>query len=344
MMETLFIESFSHALMITGFVCMMMVVIEYFNVLTKEMWQRGFRGSRLRQYLLAGLLGVTPGCLGAFVVVALYSHRVLSLGAVVTAMIATSGDEAFVMFSLVPATAFRLSGILFLLGLLAGYLTDTLLGEKETNPAFCAKEFQFHEAESCKCFPKDQIWAQWRHCTLSRGVLAVVLALFVFGLFSNQIGPAAWNWIKISLLFVSSVALFIVATVPDHFLEEHLWEHVAKIHVPRIFLWTLGALFLMHVLVDHLHLQNWLQQNQLVMLVIASLTGLIPESGPHLIVLTLFTEKALPFSILLASSIVQDGHGMLPLLAESRWDFLKVKAINLVVGLLIGLIGYTFGW
>ena len=106
-------QSFTHALMITGFVFMMMLVIEYLNVLTGGLWQRGFRGSRLRQYLLAGLLGVTPGCLGAFAVVALYSHRVVSLGAVVTAMIATSGDEAFVMFSMIPKTALLISFILF---------------------------------------------------------------------------------------------------------------------------------------------------------------------------------------------------------------------------------------
>jgi len=41
---------------------------------------------------------------------------------------------------------------------------------------------------------------------------------------------------------------------------------------------------------------------------------------------------------------VQDGHGMLPLLAESRRDFLKVKAINLLVGFLTGCIGYASGW
>jgi hypothetical protein len=37
-----------------------------------------------------------------------------------------------------------------------------------------------------------------------------------------------------------------------------------------------------------------------------------------------------------ASSIVQDGHGTLPLLAHSRSAFFKVKAINLAVGLAVG--------
>lgn len=40
--------------------------------------------------------------------------------------------------------------------------------------------------------------------------------------------------------------------------------------------------------------------------------------------------------MLIASSVVQDGHGALPLLAESRREFLKVKAISLVSGLALG--------
>ena len=52
--------------------------------------------------MLGAFLGVIPGCLGAFAAVSLYSHRNLSFGALVAAMIATSGDEAFVMFSMFP--------------------------------------------------------------------------------------------------------------------------------------------------------------------------------------------------------------------------------------------------
>jgi hypothetical protein len=36
----------------------------------------------------------------------------------------------------------------------------------------------------------------------------------------------------------SLLALFIVSTVPEHFLEEHLSEHIVKVHIPRVFLWT----------------------------------------------------------------------------------------------------------
>ena len=343
-MTTLFLESLPHALMITGFVFVMMLVIEYLNVLTQGIWQQGLRGSRWKQYLLAAFLGAIPGCMGAFAVVALYSHRIVSLGAVVAAMIATSGDESFVMLSMVPGTAGIIFLILLLVGLAAGVLTDVLLGAKAAQWAESSHEFDLHEEETCECFPRGRITEQWRNCTLARGVLVVTLTLFIFGLLSGQLGPPAWNWLRITLLLTSGVGLFIVATVPDHFLEVHLWEHVAKVHVPRIFMWTLGAIVLMNVLVVHLQLGEWMQTNQLLMLLVACLVGLVPESGPHLVFLTLYTQGVIPFSVLLASSVVQDGHGMLPLLADSRLDFFRVKAINFAVGLGLGLFGYLIGW
>ncbi len=337
-------ESFTHALMITGFVFMMMLVIEYLNVLSRGLFHQELHGSRLKQYLLASFLGATPGCLGAFAAVTLYSHRVFSLGAVVAAMIATSGDEAFIMLSLIPEKALLIFLILFLLAIFVGFLTDTLLGDKAISRSGCQQEFELHEEDVCHCFPWGRIKEQWTHCSVARGVLSVTLVLFLFGILSGKLGPTTWNWIRITLFMVSGVALFIVSTVPEHFLEEHLWEHIAKIHVPRIFFWTFSALFLMHILIDQLHLEGWIQQNQLIVLAVACLVGVIPESGPHLIFLTLFYQNAIPFSILLASSVVQDGHGMLPMLAESRLDFFKIKGINLFVGLCVGLTGYLTGW
>jgi hypothetical protein len=76
----------------------------------------------------------------------------------------------------------------------------------------------------------------------------------------------------------------------------------------------------------------------------AVLIGFIPESGPHLIFVALFFNGIIPFSILLANSIVQDGHGALPLLAESRKNFIYMKLISGAAGLITGLIGLGVGF
>jgi hypothetical protein len=103
-----FRETLPRALMITGFVFIMMVLIEYLNVQTRGWWQDGLRNSGWKQYAIAVGLGAVPGCLGAFTVVSLYAHGAVSFGALVGTMIATSGDEAFVMLAMFPREALLL--------------------------------------------------------------------------------------------------------------------------------------------------------------------------------------------------------------------------------------------
>lgn len=332
-----------HALMITSFIAVMMLVIEYLNVLSRGKWQEGLASRTWGQYLLAAFLGATPGCLGAFAAVSMYAHRRLSLGAVVAAMIATSGDESFVLFAMVPRTAFILMALLFLIGIGAGSLTDIALKRRLTGTRSCCQNMALHEDVQCRCFDLQELPVQWKNCSPARGILTVTLLLFLFALVLGQVGPGQWNWIRITLLASTAIAVFIVATVPDHFLEEHLWKHVMREHVPRIFAWTLGALLVMHFLVEHWQLSEALRSGKWLMLGAAGVVGIIPESGPHLIFTTLYAQGLAPFSVLLASSIVQDGHGMIPMLAHSRRAFLVIKLINLIVGLSVGTLFMATG-
>jgi hypothetical protein len=87
-------------------------------------------------------------------------------------------------------------------------------------------------------------------------------------------------------------------------------------------------------------LDGWVRENRIYALAMAILIGLIPESGPHIVFITLFANGSIPFSVLLANSIVQEGHAGLPLLAESKRGFLWMKAISVTVGLIVGLTGY----
>jgi hypothetical protein len=51
-----------------------------------------------------------------------------------------------------------------------------------------------------------------------------------------------WVGFRKSTLAVIGVGLFISVGVSNHFLEEHLWRHVALKHVPRILAWTASVL------------------------------------------------------------------------------------------------------
>jgi hypothetical protein len=76
---------------------------------------------------------------------------------------------------------------------------------------------------------------------------------------------------------------------------------------------------------------------------IAALVGIIPESGPHLIFVVMFAQGTIPFSVLLTSAIIQDGHGMLPLLSYTPRDAVLIKLINVIIGLSCGLFLYLVG-
>lgn len=89
---------------------------------------------------------------------------------------------------------------------------------------------------------------------------------------------------------------------------------------------------------------SWISDNTLLMILLAAAVGIIPESGPHLIFVSLYAAGVVPMPVLLASCISQDGHASLPLLAESRGSFLKAKLINVGVGIGIGLILLCTEW
>ncbi len=337
-MEAIYIM-FLQSIMISGFVFIMMLVIEYINVQSNGVWQKYLTGNKWKQYLIAGFLGAIPGCLGAFTVVALFTHRLVSFGALVTTMIATSGDEAFVMFALFPEKAMLLTVIILVVGILAGYLTDKFYKPTGILKDIDTHDFPLHDEPECKCFQKEKFREYLFHPSLYRLSVAVIIISLIMGVATGVLSGKAGVWIKVTMMLSFSFALFVVISVPDHFLKEHIWNHIVKVHLPRIFLWVSGILLAMHFLMMYIDVESWISNNMFVVLFFAILIGIIPESGPHLIFVTLFASGTIPFSILLASSISQDGHGMLPMLAESKKGFVAVKVINMIFAFIVGATG-----
>jgi hypothetical protein len=81
-----------------------------------------------------------------------------------------------------------------------------------------------------------------------------------------------------------------------------------------------------------------------LVLLLSVVIGILPESGPHLVFVMMFASGLIPFSVLLASSIAQDGHGMLPLLSYTIRDSFLIKAFNVAAALLVGGLAYWAGW
>jgi hypothetical protein len=333
-----------HTLMVTFFVLMVMVMIEYLTVQSRGRLLKPLNRSGYLQVCLASLLGLIPGCLGTFTAVSLYIHRTFNFAALLTAMIATTGDESFIMFSMFPGKAFQLNIILLVLAILVGSVYYAIFKNKSPirNDE---KEIPVHTKEpDCISFSRELILPQLRKITFTRALLITGGVLFILHLFTTAEFHQPDGWEKPTYVIVSIIGLFIVSTVPDHFLTEHLWKHTIKKHLPKIFLWTLFAFLVIDVFLGYFELEHWISSNTLVMMALALIIGIIPQSGPHIIFVTLFAGGTIPFSVLLVNSIVQDGHGAIPLLAESPRSFIMLKAIKLGLGILAGAAGLLLGF
>lgn len=268
-------------LQVTALVLVMMTAVDAVNV-----WTRGKlasilkRGRAWRQYVLASLIGAAPGCMGGFTNVSLYMHGMISFGALAGAMVAVSGDEAFVMLALFPKWAVLLFVLLFLLGAMTGWLVD--LAVKRWNIPTCSDcgTPQFH--------PQQE------------GIL--------------------------------------------HYMRDHIWGHIIRKHLWKTALWTFGALLVVEIGLMYGDLQSLTSERALLLLFVAALMGLIPESGPHMIFVTMFANGLVPFSVLFTSAVVQDGHGMLPLLSFTVKDAIKIKLFNISFGVVFGVILYALGF
>ena len=384
----------------------MMMMIESLNIESKGLFFKGLRKTKVGQVVIASLLGSIPGCMGGFATVSLYTHRMFSFGALVAMMIASSGDEAFVMLAMIPEQALIIFAVLFVLAIAVGIITDKIYDRvharkcglhdhEECGVHTDCDGFEIHEHEistSDYCPPRNDVSASseddrytslrakrgnLRHFGWKRISMLVGLALFIAALGTGMLGHdhsaheghdhsghvhteacehhahadhdhghtidlLSEDWMNVLFAGLSVIMLVVLIFAKDHFVEEHLWNHIIKKHLPTIFAWTFGVLLVLGVVMHYVDIDNWISDNTALMILLATLIGIIPESGPHMIFVTLFAAGVVPFPVLLASSISQDGHAGIPLLAESKKSFAQAKLINCFVALAAGYAAMLF--
>ena len=361
-------------LIITSFVLGLMIIIEFINVKTGGLWSKRLQASPWVQILIGALMGIIPGCLGTYTVVSLYIHRVVNFPALIATLIATAGDEAFFMFSMFPDKALILTTILFGTAIIVGGILQLTMKNKFIG--LYEKSFPLHDEPECHHHHHEHtVSKNFKNFTFVRALL-IAMCVMIIGLVMSGVinGEHQLNllmggqseeaviesfegehhhdhegeadWIRYTLIAMFAIILVIVIVAKEHFLQEHIWEHVIKVHLPKVFLWTIGVMIALTIINNYVDIQKVITDNtyKYLVLLIAILIGIIPQSGPHLIFVVLFASGSIPFSILLASSIVQDGHGALPLLAESRKAFFLSKGIKIVLGIAVGIVGLAIGF
>lgn len=109
---------------VTVFVGAVLLLFGYINFKQSGNLVRKIEKSKKTQPIIGSLLGLTPGCGGAIFVVPLFPKGTVSFGTIVATLIATMGDSAFVLMSVMPLQYILVSILSFVVAIITGYIVD----------------------------------------------------------------------------------------------------------------------------------------------------------------------------------------------------------------------------
>ncbi|MCK0137967.1 putative manganese transporter [Aliiroseovarius sp. F47248L] len=263
--------------------------------------------ARGAQVPLAALLGTTPGCGGAVVVVAAYSSGHVGFGAVVATLTATMGDAAFLLIATRPDAALVVLPLSLVVGILSGWLVDR----------FHKVEYRASNLASCELAP---LIGRTRPQDVA--YLLIAIPGFIVGV--AQLGQVEINSIvSVPVQWLALIGTFLGLTIwatsqlaamtnaSDSPLTR-MAEETSFISV-----WVIGAYLAYDYVAEFagLDIELLFQSIAPLLPLMAVLVGLIPGCGPQVLVATLFLNGVIPFAALMGNAISNDGDALFPAIA-----------------------------
>ncbi|SMX32170.1 putative manganese transporter [Actibacterium lipolyticum] len=284
------------------------------------------------QVPIAALLGSTPGCGGAVIVVAAYSSGHVGLGAMVATLTATMGDAAFLLIATRPDAAMVVLPLSLVAGILSGWVVDHFnkIEIKPSNPL-------------CDIVPtvgrtrvRDWIY-----------VAFVVPGLIVGGAQLVQIEIT--NVLGVPVLFIALAGvltgLMIWSTSNVKAMTNPSDTPITRAAEETSFItiWVIAAYLAYDYAAEFagLDLELWFQAVAPILPLIAILVGFVPGCGPQVLVATLYINGAIPFSALIGNAIANDGDALFPAIALNP-KAAMVATIYSAVPALIVAYGFYF--
>ena len=117
-------------LAVTVFVAVMVLLFSWLQYATSGRFVEYIQSHKKLQPVIGALMGLTPGCGGAIIMMPMYARGYVTYGTVVATLIATLGDSAFVLIGAAVADSsfiapmIAVHAISFVVGVLWGYIVD----------------------------------------------------------------------------------------------------------------------------------------------------------------------------------------------------------------------------
>lgn len=292
------------------------------------------QNARWAQVPMAALLGATPGCGGAVVVVAAYASGNVGFGAVVATLTATMGDAAFLLIATRPDVAIVVLPLSFAVGILSGWIVDALRILPPT-------------AYSGACAMPVRIGKLRR-----RDLAYLALALPGFGLGVLQLlqSPLYEAMPAPVLLAIglggTAIGLLIWSTSPLEAMTNAQDSPTTRMAEETSFIavWVIGAYLAYDYMVVFagLDLKAAFETVAPLLPLIGIVIGFVPGCGPQVLVTTLYINGALPFSALIGNAISNDGDALFPAIAISPRTAVMATAVSAVPAVIVAYGFYFF--
>lgn len=265
------------------------------------------RNAKHWQIPISALLGATPGCGGAVVVVAAYTSGNVSFGAVVAALTATMGDAAFLLIAVRPDIALIVLPLSFAVGILTGFIVDR----------FNKIDYRGNVSATCELAPRiGKLRAR------DYAYVAMVVPGLMIGISQLMQMDLEATWgvlLPITGLAGTAIGLLIWVVSPVQAMTNATDSPLTRTAEETSFIavWVIGA----YLAYDYVVTFTGLDLKQLfasvapLLPLMGVLIGLIPGCGPQVLVTTLYVNGIIPFAALLGNAISNDGDALFPAIA-----------------------------
>ena len=281
------------------------------------------------QVPLAALLGATPGCGGAVIVVAAYSSGNVGFGAVVATLTATMGDAAFLLIAIRPEAALVVLPLSFTVGIVAGWIVDR----------FNKIDLTPDPSKHCEIAPVigKVRWQDYGYALIAAPGLIIGITQLsganIFAIYNPSL-------IFIIALTGAFLGIFIWATSPLKAmtnLADHPLTRMAE-ETSFISIWVIGA-YLAYDYADAfagLDLEAAFRSVGPLLPLLGVLVGFIPGCGPQVLIATLYINGVVPFAALIGNAISNDGDALFPAIALNPKAAIVATAYSAIPALVVG--------
>ncbi|WP_372738298.1 putative manganese transporter [Neptunomonas sp.] len=265
------------------------------------------RNAKGWQIPISAVLGSTPGCGGAVVVVAAYTSGNVSFGAVVAALTATMGDAAFLLLAARPEIALIVLPLSLVVGALTGFIVD-----KVNKTDYCG-----NIAASSELAPRIGKLRQRDFAYVAFVIPGLMIGASQLLQYDIE---ATWGIIlPITGLAGTAIGLLVWAASPVQAMTNAADGPLTRITEETSFIavWVIGAYLAYDYIVMYsgVDLKYVFASVAPLLPLMGVLIGLIPGCGPQVLVTTLYVNGIIPFAALMGNAISNDGDALFPAIA-----------------------------